>query len=170
MIGADTFVVDAIIHPYDLAPANQDPDSGEILEAVYAAHKLACDPERPEFCLSHDEFFSDFSWEACVDGLKLYPAFFYDGVGPGWRLDGEDFATPLIDRVEMGLLDGIEISPAGGGVTITLCLTDPGCVHFHALRNYISDVLSDLEGVTSVHVEQALDKLWTPDRSAAHAA
>lgn len=32
-----------------------------------------------------------------VDGLKLYPAFFYDGLGSGWRLDGEDFATPLLE-------------------------------------------------------------------------
>jgi hypothetical protein len=35
--------------------------------------------------------------ELGVDGLKLYPAFFYDGKGEGWRLDGEDFATPLLE-------------------------------------------------------------------------
>lgn len=35
--------------------------------------------------------------ELGVDGLKLYPAFFYDGVGEGWRLDGPDFATPLLE-------------------------------------------------------------------------
>jgi uncharacterized protein len=35
--------------------------------------------------------------ELGVDGLKLYPAFFYDGRGEGWRLDGEDFATPLLE-------------------------------------------------------------------------
>jgi predicted TIM-barrel fold metal-dependent hydrolase len=32
-----------------------------------------------------------------VRGLKLYPAFFYDGTGEGWRLDGPDFATPLLE-------------------------------------------------------------------------
>ena len=32
-----------------------------------------------------------------VHGLKLYPAFFYDGKGEGWRLDGADFATPLLE-------------------------------------------------------------------------
>jgi uncharacterized protein len=31
-----------------------------------------------------------------ADGLKLYPAFFYDNSGEGWRLDGPDFATPLL--------------------------------------------------------------------------
>lgn len=32
-----------------------------------------------------------------VHGLKLYPAFFYDGKGEGWRLDGPDFAAPLLE-------------------------------------------------------------------------
>jgi predicted TIM-barrel fold metal-dependent hydrolase len=32
-----------------------------------------------------------------VDGLKLYPAFFFDGEALGWRLDDEDFATPLLE-------------------------------------------------------------------------
>lgn len=32
-----------------------------------------------------------------VDGLKLYPAFFYEDKGEGWRLDGPDFATPLLE-------------------------------------------------------------------------
>jgi uncharacterized protein len=35
--------------------------------------------------------------ELGVDGLKLYPAFFYDGIGEGWRLDGPDFAVPLLE-------------------------------------------------------------------------
>ena len=35
--------------------------------------------------------------ELGVDGLKLYPAFFYDGVGEGWRMDGGEFATPLLE-------------------------------------------------------------------------
>lgn len=35
--------------------------------------------------------------ELGVDGLKLYPAFFYDNTGEGWRMDGSDFATPLLE-------------------------------------------------------------------------
>jgi predicted TIM-barrel fold metal-dependent hydrolase len=35
--------------------------------------------------------------ELHIDGLKVYPSFFYDGVGEGWRLDGPDFATPLLE-------------------------------------------------------------------------
>ncbi|WP_043603714.1 amidohydrolase family protein [Candidatus Protofrankia datiscae] len=156
-------MVDAVVHPYNLAPANQNPKARDQLEAVYGAHVLATDQNRPEYLLTHDEFFSDFPFEAIadslfvespvdlavihalpnlgfarghvtaperaaafrdrypdrfrlfatvdtpitqleqqvtqfgVDGLKLYPAFFYDDVGRGWRLDDADYATPLLE-------------------------------------------------------------------------
>jgi len=174
MIG-DRIVVDAVVHPYDLAPSNQIASAQEQLEAVYAAHRMASDARHQHFVLARDEFFSDFSFEALaqaefvespvdlavihalpglgfakkhvtapqraavfrnrypnrfkvyatvdtpvlkeaiaqlerqvkdlgVDGLKLYPAFFYDGIGQGWRLDGEDFATPLLEAaIDMGI-------------------------------------------------------------------
>ena len=38
--------------------------------------------------------------ELGVDGLKLYPAFFYAGVGEGWKLDGADYATPLLEAAQ----------------------------------------------------------------------
>lgn len=47
-----------------------------------------------------DAAISQLEWqvrELGVDGLKLYPAFFYDGKGEGWRLDGPDFAAPLLE-------------------------------------------------------------------------
>jgi hypothetical protein len=161
-------VVDAVVHPYNLSPANQNPEAREQLEAVYAAHRLATGDDHAEFQLNRAEFFSDFPFEAVagslfvespvdlavihalpnlgfcrdyvtdprraaayrsrhpnrflfyatvdtpvtstaikqlewqvrefgVDGLKLYPAFFYDGKGEGWRLDSADFATPLLE-------------------------------------------------------------------------
>jgi predicted TIM-barrel fold metal-dependent hydrolase len=167
MIG-DAIVVDAVVHPYNLAPTNQNPDAQPQLESVYAAHELATDPAQPQYRMSREEFFSDVSFatvaSACfseadvdfafihalpnlgfarehvtaprraaaardahpnrfglyatvdtpiaaaaieelewqvqelgVDGLKLYPAFFYEGHGAGWRLDGEDFAVPLLE-------------------------------------------------------------------------
>jgi predicted TIM-barrel fold metal-dependent hydrolase len=34
------------------------------------------------------------------DSLKVYPAFFYDNLGQGWRLDGEAFATPLLEAAQ----------------------------------------------------------------------
>ena len=174
MIG-DKIVVDAVVHPYDLAPSNQVATAKEQLDAVYAAHCMASDAAHQNFVLTRDEFFSDFSYEALaqaefvespvdlavihalpglgfarthvtaperaaafrdlhpdrfklyatvdtpvlkdaiaqlerqvkelgVDGLKLYPAFFYDGIGQGWRLDGEGFATPLLEAaIKLGI-------------------------------------------------------------------
>jgi predicted TIM-barrel fold metal-dependent hydrolase len=164
----DMVVVDAVVHPYNLSPANQNPDATEQLEAVYAAHRLATGDEHAEYQLNRAEFFSDFPFEAIagslfvespvdlavihalpnlgvcrdyvtdprraaayrsrhpnrfllyatvdtpvtdtairqlewqvreigVDGLKLYPAFFYDNQGQGWRMDDADFATPLLE-------------------------------------------------------------------------
>lgn len=46
-----------------------------------------------------DDAISQLEWqvrELGVDGLKLYPAFFYGGIGEGWRMDGGEFATPLL--------------------------------------------------------------------------
>ena len=160
-------VADAVVHPYNLAVANQNPAAKPQLDAVYAAHVMATG-DHPEHVLTREEFFSDFPFEAMarslfvesptdfavlhalpnlgfansyvtaperaaafrdsypgrfafyatvdtpkvdeairalewqvrelgVDGLKLYPAFFYDGVAEGWRLDGTDFATPVLE-------------------------------------------------------------------------
>lgn len=164
----EAFVVDAVVHPYNLAPENQNPDAVDQLEAVYSAHLLATGDDHAEHQLSRQEFFSDFPFDAIasslfvespadfavihalpnlgfardyvtdprraaafreqhrdrfllyatvdtpvteaaisqlewqvrelgVDGLKLYPAFFYGNEGEGWRLDGADFATPLLE-------------------------------------------------------------------------
>jgi len=40
---ADSVVVDAVIHPYDLAARNQVPSAQQQLDAVYAAHRMASD-------------------------------------------------------------------------------------------------------------------------------
>jgi predicted TIM-barrel fold metal-dependent hydrolase len=163
-----SLVVDAVVHPYNLAPDNQNPEATAQLESVYSAHVLATGEDHEEHILKREEFFSDFPFEAIarslfvespidfavihalpnlgfarehvtdpmragayrdkhperfrlyatvdtpvvadaikqlerqvrdleVVGLKLYPAFFYDNVGEGWRMDGDDFATPVIE-------------------------------------------------------------------------
>jgi predicted TIM-barrel fold metal-dependent hydrolase len=164
----ESIVVDAVVHPYNLAASNQNSAAQPQLDAVYAAHVLATDEAHSEYTLKREEFFTDFSFDAMasalflesptdfafihalpnlgfalddvtsprraaafrdahptrfamyatvdtpvtdaaikqlaaqvdefgVDGLKLYPAFFYDGIGEGWRLDSHDFAVPLLE-------------------------------------------------------------------------
>lgn len=34
--------------------------------------------------------------ELAIDGLKVYPASYYDGTSMGWRMDSPDFAVPLL--------------------------------------------------------------------------
>lgn len=167
MIG-NQVVVDAVFHPWNLSPENQNPKAVPQLEAVYGSHRLAVDEAHQDYILEPEEIFTDISFEAVahaefvespvdlavihslpplgfttgnvtdpdraaayrdqhpqrfrlyatvgtpldggaigeltrqvrdlgVDGLKLYPAFFYDDTAQGWRLDGEDFATPLLE-------------------------------------------------------------------------
>ena len=164
----DSLVVDAVVHPYNLGPDNQNPSAAAQLETVYSAHVLATGEAQQEHILKREEFFSDLPFDAVgrslfvespvdfavihalpnlgfarayvtdpgragayqdehpqrfrmyatvdtpdvgeaikqleqqvhdhdIVGLKLYPAFFYDNVGEGWRMDGEDFATPVIE-------------------------------------------------------------------------
>lgn len=170
MIG-DKIIVDAVVHPWNLSPENQNPAAKAQIDAVYAAHKLSVDASRAEYILGPDEIFTDVDYhtigqaefvespvdfavlhalpnlgfannfvtdpdkavefrnahpqrmicygtvdtpiasdaidqlerqvgELGVDGLKLYPAFFYEGKGEGWRLDGPDFATPLLEAAQ----------------------------------------------------------------------
>ncbi len=65
---------------------------------------------------------------------------------------------------EMGLVE--EIDFIEGHAKITLCLTDPACVHFQAMQRFIADVLIDLPEVESVEVVQTLSELWSPERMA----
>ena len=164
-------VIDAVVHPYDLSESNQVAAYRSQLDAVYAAHGMSFDDAHRTHMLAHDEFFTDFSFEAMAcaefiespvdfaiihalpnlgfckgylthpnragafqrkyperfmlyatvdspelkvaiaqlkqqvddfgpEGLKLYPAFFYDNIGEGWRLDGEKFAIPLLEAAQ----------------------------------------------------------------------
>ncbi len=161
-------IVDAVVHPWNMSPENQNPAAQAQIDAVYASHKLSYDAAHAEYILQPCEFFQDLSFdviaraefvespvdvailhslpnlgfglghitlpEKCaafrnrfphrtkmlgtvgtpiaataieeikrqqgelgLDGVKLYPAFFYDGKGEGWRMDGADWATPFLD-------------------------------------------------------------------------
>ena len=63
---------------------------------------------------------------------------------------------------EMGLVEEIDID--GAAVRIELVLTDTSCVHFMSMRRYITDAVSDIDGVETVEVGMSTRVLWTPDR------
>jgi uncharacterized protein len=161
-------IVDAVVHPWNMSPENQNPAAQAQIDAVYASHKLSYDAAHADYILQPHEFFRDLSFDviACaefvespvdfailhalpnlgfglghitlpekcaafrdrfphrakmlgtvgtpiattaieeitrqhgelgIDGVKLYPAFFYDGKGEGWRMDGADWATPFLE-------------------------------------------------------------------------
>lgn len=174
-MNGDMVIVDAVVHPWNMSPENQNPDAQAQIDAVYASHKLSYDSAHADYILQPDEFFRDLSFdtiaraefvespvdfailhalpnlgfglghitlpEKCaafrdrfpdrvrvygtvgtpiastaieeitrqagdlgIDGVKLYPAFFYDGKGEGWRMDGADWATPFLKAVrKLGL-------------------------------------------------------------------
>ena len=164
----DIVIVDAVVHPWNMSPENQNPDAPDAIAAVHGSHKLSVDEAHRDYVLNDKEFFTDISWDVIahaefvespvdfgiihslpnlgfglsfitdpdkaaafrdrhpnrfklygtvdtpiietaiadverqvkelkVDGIKLYPAFYYDGKGMGWKLDGPDFATPLLE-------------------------------------------------------------------------
>jgi metal-sulfur cluster biosynthetic enzyme len=67
-----------------------------------------------------------------------------------------------MDIREMGLVEDIDID--GGHVEVTLVLTDPSCVHFGAMRRFITDELLKLDAVETVTVGISTRTLWTRDR------
>jgi len=71
-----------------------------------------------------------------------------------------------VSILAMGLLESLAYE--AGHVRVVLCLTDPGCVHFRGMRDYITDELRRLPGVATVDVSLTTEKVWTPDRSRVH--
>jgi predicted TIM-barrel fold metal-dependent hydrolase len=168
-------VVDAVVHPWNMAPENLNPQAPDVIAAVHASHRLSVDAAHHEYILEDREFFTDLSWDVVAqaefvetpvdlgvmhalpnlgfgrsyitdpersaafrdchpqrfrfygtvdtpktdaaiaqlehqvkalkaDGLKLYPAFFYDNIGEGWKMDGAEFARPLLEAArDLGL-------------------------------------------------------------------
>ena len=176
-------IVDAVVHPWNMSPENQNPAAQAQIDAVYASHKLSYDDANKNYILQPDEFFRDLDFdvialaefvespvdyavlhslpnlgfglghitlpEKCaafrdqfphrtsmlgtvgtpivgtaideikrqqdvlkIDGVKLYPAFFYDGIGEGWRMDGTDWATPFFEYCQQAGLRRVAIHKA----------------------------------------------------------
>jgi metal-sulfur cluster biosynthetic enzyme len=67
-----------------------------------------------------------------------------------------------VNICEMGLIEDVTL--VDGTARVVLCLTDPSCINYGRIRQYITDSLMQLEAVRSVEVTHTTDVLWTPDR------
>jgi probable FeS assembly SUF system protein SufT len=68
-----------------------------------------------------------------------------------------------VDVVELGLIYGMEIEPAGEGrsrVHVRMTLTAPGCGIGDVLKYEVEDKLRALDGVVEAEVEWAWDPPW----------
>jgi metal-sulfur cluster biosynthetic enzyme len=63
---------------------------------------------------------------------------------------------------EMGLVE--EATLVDGVARVVLCLTDPACINYGKIRQYITDSLMQLDSVKAVEVTHTTEVLWTPDR------
>jgi metal-sulfur cluster biosynthetic enzyme len=63
---------------------------------------------------------------------------------------------------DMGLVQ--ELSFDRGTVSVVLCLTDPSCINYPKIRQFIIDVLMEVPEVESVQVSISTTQLWAPDR------
>jgi metal-sulfur cluster biosynthetic enzyme len=63
---------------------------------------------------------------------------------------------------DMGFVEELRVE--GGVVSVMLCLTDPGCINYATIRQFITDVLMEVPEVASVEVRLSTTELWTPDR------
>jgi metal-sulfur cluster biosynthetic enzyme len=63
---------------------------------------------------------------------------------------------------EMGLIETLTCED--GVVSVVLCLTEPGCVNYGKIRQYVMDVLLQSPGVKSVAVTLSTTQIWSPER------
>jgi metal-sulfur cluster biosynthetic enzyme len=63
---------------------------------------------------------------------------------------------------EMGLVETLTCED--GVVSVVLCLTEPGCVNYGKIRQYVTDALLQSPDVKSVAVSLSTTQLWSPER------
>jgi len=63
---------------------------------------------------------------------------------------------------EMGLVEDVAL--VDGTARVVLCFTDPACINYRKIVQYITDSLMQLDTVKSVEVTHTIEVLWTPDR------
>ncbi|WP_249021507.1 metal-sulfur cluster assembly factor [Conexibacter sp. S30A1] len=67
-----------------------------------------------------------------------------------------------LDFVELGLIYGVEIDPAGA-VKVTYTLTTPGCPIGPQVDEQIREFVGEIEGVSAVDSELVFTPPWSPE-------
>jgi metal-sulfur cluster biosynthetic enzyme len=72
----------------------------------------------------------------------------------------------LVNVVDLGLIYGIEVTPADGksNIHIRMTMTTPACPYAPEMLQEVRDVLGDLPEAGAVEVELTLSPPWSPDR------
>ena len=68
-----------------------------------------------------------------------------------------------LNIIDNGLVYDVEVIE-GGRVLVKMTLTSPGCPAGTEILDDVKQVVTDMEGVTSVDVELVWDPYWTPER------
>lgn len=78
-----------------------------------------------------------------------------------WKILGEIQDPELnVSIVDLGLIYHIEIH--SGNVLVQMTLTSPGCPLSETISRAVEYKISQIDGVTSVHVEFIWDPPWNP--------
>jgi metal-sulfur cluster biosynthetic enzyme len=69
-----------------------------------------------------------------------------------------------VNIVDLGLIYSAEIAPAekGSRIDVRMSLTAPGCSMSEVLKAEVEDKVSQVSGVSEVHVEVVFDPPWHP--------
>ncbi len=68
-----------------------------------------------------------------------------------------------LNIIDIGLVYDVELNETGDAL-VRMTLTSPGCPSGAEIIQNVKDVVSVLEGISSVEVELVWEPFWTPER------
>lgn len=71
----------------------------------------------------------------------------------------------LVNLVDLGMVESVDIDDSTGRVTVYLVLDDPICLYLFDIRSEIKSRVEVLTGVTAVETNVRGDRVWFPDRA-----
>lgn len=147
-------VADAVVHPDNLAPENQNPKAKAQLDAVYAAHPMATGPH-PEHVLTEAESFTGFPVLHALPNLGFANSYL---TAPE-RADASRDSHPG----RFALYATVDTRPVDDAIKALE-------LHFGAMQRFITDARLKVDGIDEVDVRASTTVLWSPGLGPAEAA